>query len=216
MRQITDHAGRRPLLLTVPGIDNSGPGHWQTLWEKELDDCARVDLGMWSRPHRNTWVNKLNAAIAAAGRPVVLVAHSLGCHAVAWWNRLEQTACGEVLGALLVAPPNLAGLPKTSRLASFAPLVREPLRFPSILAASEDDPYATFGQSRKMARLWGSRLVNAGWLGHINADSNIGAWPFGRYLLEQLVLNLSWPTIPSLPQGKDLPKRGTDLRIGLE
>lgn len=215
MWQITDLAGQRPLLLTVPGIDNSGPGHWQTLWEKELEDCARVDLGMWDRPHRNTWVNKLNAAIAAAGRPVVLVAHSLGCHAVAWWNQLEQ-ANGKVLGALLVAPPNVVDLPKTSRLSAFAPLIRERLRFPSILAASEDDPYATFGQSRKMARLWGSRLVNAGWLGHINADSNIGAWPFGRYLLEQLALNLSRATITSLLHSERPLMHGADLRMGLE
>jgi len=198
MRQITDPTGKRPLLLTVPGIDSSGAGHWQTLWEKELDDCARVDLGMWDRPHRNTWVNKLNAAIAAAGRPVVLVAHSLGCHAVAWWNQLEQTASGQVLGALLVAPPNLVGLPKTSRLAAFAPLVRERLRFPAILAASQDDPYATVGHSRKMARLWGCRFVDAGWLGHINADSGIGAWPFGRHLLERLVFDVTWPTMPSI------------------
>jgi len=216
MRQITDFAGKRPLLLTVPGLDNSGPAHWQTLWERELDDCVRVELGMWDRPHRNTWVNKLNAAIVTASRPVVLVAHSLGCHAVAWWNKLEQGASDKVLGALLVAPPNLDGLPKDSRLSAFAPLVRERLRFPSIVAASEDDPYATLGQARKMARLWESRLVNAGWLGHINADSNIGAWPFGRYLLEQLVFNLSWPTIPSLPGGENLPRRGADLRIGLD
>ena len=112
---------------------------------------------MWSRPHRNSWVTKLNAAT----------------------------------------------------------LVRTRLRFPTILAASEDDPYATLGQSRKMARVWGSRLVNAGWLGHINADSGIGAWPFGRYLLEQLVFNLSWPTIPSAQGARALPVGGADLRIGL-
>lgn len=215
MRQITDSAGQRPLLLTVPGIDNSGPAHWQTLWEQELSDCHRAELGMWSRPHRNSWVTKLNAAIVAARRPVVLVAHSLGCHAVAWWNELEPKSSERVVGALLVAPPNLVGVPKDSRLSVFAPLVRTRLRFPSILAASEDDPYATLGQSRKMARLWGSRFVNAGWLGHINADSAIGSWPFGRYLLEQLVFNLSWPEVPSAPGARALPKRGADLRIGL-
>lgn len=207
MRQITDPAGQRPLLLTVPGIDSSGPRHWQTLWEKELDNCARVDLGMWDRPHRNTWVNKLNAAI---------IAHSLGCHAVAWWNQLEQASTGKVLGALLVAPPNLVSLPKTSRLASFAPLVRERLRFPAILAASQDDPYATVGHSQKMARLWGCRFVDAGWLGHINANSGIGAWPFGRHLLERVVFDVTWPAMPSirhrerrLPQASRF-KRGLD------
>lgn len=216
MRQITDPSGQRPVLLTVPGIDNSGPRHWQTLWEAELDQCSRVDLGMWSRPHRNTWVNKLNAAIAAVGRPVVLVAHSLGCHAVAWWNQLERAPAGQVLGALLVAPPNLSGIADGSRLAAFAPPVRERLRFPAILAASRDDPYASFGQSRKMARLWGCQFVDAGWLGHINADSGIGAWPFGRYLLERLVFQVTWPTARITPNTPTGPQRGTDLRLSLD
>src|SRR3546814_7469177 len=79
-----------PLVLAVPGLNNSGPGHWQTIWETTRNDCERVDLGMWDRPHRNTWVNKLNAAIRQADRPVILVAHSLGCIAVAWWAALRS------------------------------------------------------------------------------------------------------------------------------
>lgn len=141
----------QPLCLMVPGIDNSGPDHWQSQWEQRREDCVRVELGMWDRPHRNTWVNNLNAAIAAAGRPVILVAHSLGCHAVAWWNALERPSDGKVVGALLVAPPKIEGLTADSRLDSFAPLARERLRFPSILAASRDDPYVSFKLAKKMA-----------------------------------------------------------------
>src|SRR5262245_5536541 len=81
--------GLAPLVLTVPGLNNSGPAHWQTLWEQRLSDCRRVELGMWDKPHRNTWVNKLNLAIRTADRPVVLAAHSLGCIAVAWWAHFE-------------------------------------------------------------------------------------------------------------------------------
>src|SRR3546814_6458825 len=33
-----------PLVLTVPGLNNSGPGHWQTIWETTRNDCERVDL----------------------------------------------------------------------------------------------------------------------------------------------------------------------------
>ena len=63
---------------------------------------------MWDDPHRNTWVNKLNLAIYKAGRPVILVAHSLACHVVAWWNEYERPgADSPVLGALLVAPPEV-------------------------------------------------------------------------------------------------------------
>lgn len=182
----------RPVVLTVPGLNNSGPLHWQSLWENKREDCYRVDLGMWERPHRNTWLNKLNAAIASAKAPVILVAHSLGCHAVAWWNRFASSdERSKVAGALLVAPPGVENLPSDSPLAAFAPLARERLSFPSILAASRNDEYASFGRSRKMARLWGSRFIDAGWTGHINADSGLDSWPYGEFLLDRLIWSLT-------------------------
>lgn len=177
-----------PLVLIIPGLNNSGPRHWQTLWEREHANCARVELGMWDNPHRNTWVNKLNAAIHASSRPVILVAHSLGCHAVSWWNALERPASdGKVLGALLVAPPHVDGPHIDPRIGGFAPVVRQRLPFTSILAASQNDRYIEFGQAKKLARIWGSRFVDVGPLGHINADSGIGDWPYGRYLLDRLL-----------------------------
>lgn len=209
----------KPLILVVPGLENSGPTHWQSLWEREREDCRRVDLGMWDRPHRNTWVNKLNAAVAEADRPVVFVAHSLGCHAVAWWNALERPGAGsphgnKVLGALLVAPPSVEGAPLDSRLAAFAPTVREKLAFPSILAASRDDPYASFGLSRKLARRWGSKLVDAGWLGHINARSGIGNWPFGQHLLHRLLWFVADPYPMAMYSQAPLPPiRSQDIPL---
>lgn len=177
-----------PLILTVPGLDNSGPDHWQSLWEEQRGDCQRVDLGMWSKPHRNTWVNKLNLAIREAKRPVVLVAHSLGCLAVAWWTALEQPGPeSRVRGALLVAPPEVDFFPRDERIASFAPTPSLRLPFPSILIASHDDPYMGFRTSRRLARVWGSNFADAGKVGHINADSGIGEWPFGQFMLEMLL-----------------------------
>ena len=176
-----------PLVLIVPGLDNSGPDHWQTLWERELPFAERVDLGGWDDPHRNTWVNKLNLAIYKAGRPVILVAHSLACHLVAWWNEYERPGPdGPVLGALLVAPPEVEKHGIDPRIARFGPVMRTPMPFPSILAASRDDHYIGFDRARRLARIWQSRFVDAGWLGHINADSGIRDWPFGQYLLRQL------------------------------
>ncbi|MFM5907494.1 MAG: RBBP9/YdeN family alpha/beta hydrolase [Novosphingobium sp.] len=177
-----------PLVLLVPGLNNSGPDHWQTRWERELPQSQRVELGMWDNPHRNTWVNQLNLAIHRAGRPVILVAHSLGCHAVAWWAEYERPAFGDpVVGALLVAPPDVEGHDIDPRLKRFAPLAGGRLPFRSIVAASRNDPYATFGLAKRFARKWGSRLVDAGPIGHINASSGIGSWPYGQFLLGQLI-----------------------------
>lgn len=181
----------QPVILTVPGLGNSGPGHWQTIWEARLPRCRRVDLGLWEDPHRNTWVNKLNLAIQRAEGPVVLAAHSLGCLAVAWWAEYEQPGGpvdgGKVIGALLVAPPDVEERPLDRRLTRFAPVPESALPFPSILVASRNDPYLTMAQARRLARRWDARLADAGESGHINAASELGDWAFGRLLLNTLL-----------------------------
>lgn len=180
-------AQTEPLVLIIPGLNDSGPDHWQTQWQRELPHAERVELGMWDDPHRNTWVNQLNLAIHKAGRPVILVAHSLACHVVSWWTEYERPdADGPVKAALLVAPPDVEQGKVDPRLARFAPVLPRALPFPSILAASRDDPWIAFGRARRLARIWKSRFVDAGWLGHINADSGIRDWPFGQFLLRQL------------------------------
>lgn len=177
-----------PLVLTVPGLNSSGPTHWQTLWEQSRDDCVRVELGMWSRPHRNAWVAKLSHAIRAGRRPVVLCGHSLGCLTVAWWALLEgQLDRSRVTGALLVAPPDCDRRKPPQPLAPFQPAPRGRLPFPSIVVASRDDPYAEIDYARNLAVAWGSAFVDVGTLGHINAASDIGHWPFGERLLDRLV-----------------------------
>ena len=61
-------------VLTVPGVDNSGPAHWQSRWERNHSNITRADLGMWQSPKRNTWVTKLDQAIREAQVPVARAA----------------------------------------------------------------------------------------------------------------------------------------------
>lgn len=37
------------LILTIAGLDDSGPGHWQTICEQLSPNCIRIELGMWDR-----------------------------------------------------------------------------------------------------------------------------------------------------------------------
>ncbi len=207
-----------PVILTVPGLGNSGPGHWQTAWEASLSGCRRVDLGLWEDPHRNTWVNKLNLAIQRTEGPVILAAHSLGCMAVAWWAEYEQPGgpadggpdAGKVIGALLVAPPDVEDRPLDRRLTRFAPVPAAALPFPSILVASRNDPYLTMAQARRLARGWGARLADAGEVGHINAQSSLGDWAFGRLLLNTL-LPAPLPMAQGTPRGLPASRADADL-----
>lgn len=180
--------GARPTILTVPGLDGSGPTHWQSLWERTRGDTVRAELGMWNTPHRNSWVTRLDQAIRAARAPVILAAHSLGCQAVAWWVALSPQPFGwPVAGALMVAPADVDGADVHPALADFAPSPNVMLPFPSILVASRDDPWIGFDAARRLADLWGSHLVDVGEQGHINAASGLGVWVEGQELLEKLV-----------------------------
>jgi len=177
-----------PLFLLIPGLHDSGPDHWQTRWTQSLPNAHKVDLGMWDDPHRNTWVNKLNLAIYRANGPVVLVAHSLGCATVAWWAEYERPGPDSgIIGALLVAPPDLDRPGLDPRLSRFSACPRRELPFPSILVSSRTDPYCNQRTAMAIARDWGSRFADVGEAGHINAESRLGEWPEGKRLLNQLL-----------------------------
>jgi uncharacterized protein len=193
------HAQNTPKILIIPGLNNSGPTHWQSEWENILPNASRVHLGGWDHPRRSAWITNLGIAIRQVSGPKILVAHSLGCHAVASWVAHEPDATNsDVIGALLVAPPDVDHVSDDSRLASFKPSPRTFLPFPAILVASSNDPYCDIEQARKLALRWRARFVHAGLFGHLNAESGIGAWPYGLYLLDTLKAQNSPFTNPAL------------------
>ena len=186
---------RDPLILIVPESAETHADHWQDRWPRHRDDCQRLDLGLWDRPHRNTWVNKLNLAIYRAssdlGRPVLLVGHGLGCLTIAWWAEYERPAApdhgGPVIGALLVAPPDPDGAGPDPRLDKFAATPRQPLPFPTYLVASANDPTCSLRSAMDLARDWNSRFAEAGAVGHVDAGSGLGDWALGQRLLGRLL-----------------------------
>lgn len=171
-----------PILL-LPGYLNSGPAHWQSVWERTSAAFMRVSQRDWERPVCAEWVAVLDDAVARHGAGAVLVAHSLACLLVAHWAAVTART---VKGALLVAPPDPRN-PNFPKVAlGFTPVPDRPFGFPSTLVASENDPYADLEYTERCAASWGSRFINAGRLGHINADSGLGAWREGMALLQQL------------------------------
>ena len=175
-------------ILIVPGYAGSPRDHWQTRWEQKLSTARRVEQRSWDEPDRDAWTTAVADAVNASERPVVIVAHSLGVaavvHAVPLFRR-------PVSGAFLVSPPDV-GNPEIepASLRAFGPYPREPLPFPSVVIASRNDPWMGFHTAQALARRWDSTLVDAGDCGHINAESHLGDWSFGR---EQLALLLDRP-----------------------
>lgn len=173
-----------PRILLLPGWQNSGPGHWQTRWESVYGD-HRVEQHEWMRPLRGDWSIRLEEEVLASPGPVVLAAHSLGCILVAAWASHSRNT-HKVRGALLVAPGDLERDDLRQQIPGWAPIVRQPLPFPAVLIAANDDPYCEASRSRQLASDWGARFVDAGARGHLNAESGLGDWPEGRDLLNEI------------------------------
>lgn len=165
-------------ILIVPGWSGSGPDHWQSRWEAKLSSARRVEQADWYKPSRHLWAERIIAAVREATKPVVIVAHSAGCSAVA--HAAEHLKPREVAGAFLVAPASERAKRAVPGMgADFIAHRREPLPFRSVLIASATDPYCTLDEARELALAWGSDFVEAGDSGHINTESGHGPWPDG-------------------------------------
>ena len=173
-----------PPVLVLAGIGDSGPSHWQSIWQAADPSMVKLRHASWDAPDRRVWVDELESCIAACDRPPVLVAHSLACLMVAHWAAGSRHA---VAGALLVSVPDPEGPAFPAAATFFSPVPMRSLPFPSTVVASNDDPYGTVPFMRRCADAWGSRFQEVGALGHINAGSDLGAWPAGATLLRALV-----------------------------
>lgn len=171
-------------VLIVPGFGNSGAAHWQSRWEAMHAGYVRVHQDDWMNPVRDAWVEGLDRAIVRARSKVVLVAHSLGSLTTAWWASQHS---GQVVGALLVAPPDPDALEFPKSIVGFSGVPLSALPFPSIAVLSDDDPYDPHGRGAQMATGWGSRVEHVGARGHINGQSGLGDWPEGLALLRSLL-----------------------------
>lgn len=175
-------------VLMLPGWTNSGPGHWQSLWEKEHPEYKRVEQSDWEAPDRADWLRTIEQTICDSPSPVMLVCHSLGCTAaVAWAEHADPVVVRRVAGAFLVAPPDVERPAAPEVLLSWRPNPLNRLLFPSVLIASRNDDSCSFLQSRKLAAAWGSSFVDIGDAGHIHTAAGYGPWPEGKRMLNDFI-----------------------------
>jgi uncharacterized protein len=167
-------------ILVIAGHMGSGMDHWQTRLISKLSSARLVEQADWLHGSLPVAVDALVAAVAAAEKPVVFVAHSVGCILVAHAVKELGENSHKVKGAYLVVPPNeaaLRALPGIDPI--FAHVPQDPLPFPSLLVATSNDPHSTMEDSASLASAWGSVLVEAGEAGHIDHTSGHGPWPEG-------------------------------------
>ena len=165
----------RAHFLIQPGWQNSGPHHWQTLWEEQLGHAAtRVPQQDWLVPECSAWAAALEQTIRRTSPPVVILAHSIGCMAT-----IFAVASASVAAVVLVAPADAERPDAPGALHTFTPIPMEPLATPALVVASDSDPYCTLDRAETFAQAWKADLEIVTGGGHINADAGFGPWPDG-------------------------------------
>src|ERR1700709_456895 len=118
--------------VAVPGWGGSGADHWQRIWAGAESRFEVVEQDDWDTPQVDDWIQRLDSTVQASDQPTVLVAHSLGCHAVARWATLGHVA--QIQAALLVAPPDIefSVAHGAAPIANFGPVSSIRLPFPAV------------------------------------------------------------------------------------
>ncbi len=183
-------AKSEPTYLFVPGLREHVADHWQTLLADKLPKSVTVPPLTEDSLSCSARVSAIEVAIDRIDGDVVIVAHSAGVIMTVHW---AQQASRPIRGALLAVPPDLErplpkGYPKHRDLVEggWTPIPRDSLPFPSIVVASDNDPLASLDRVEEFARCWGSSLVNAGRVGHLNPAVGFGDWPLATDLLTHL------------------------------
>lgn len=165
-------------ILMLPGQADAGPNHWQSRWQEKLATARRVEQADWNRVDAAAWSARLGAAVAAAKRPVVLVAHGCGVNLTV--HAAASLPAGVVKGAFLVAPAGSRFVLEQDGFDhKLAHLPHDPLPFPATVIASHSDPVCPFLEAEEWAYAWGATFADAGDAGHINTESGHGPWPEG-------------------------------------
>ena len=164
-------------ILIVPGLNGSGPEHWQSWFEQKLADCVRVEQEDWDDPYLPRWAGAVRRELDRATGPVWIVAHSFGCLAAV---HAATDYRDRIAGAMLVAPAD----PDKFNVSAMLP--DSYLGFPSVVVASTNDPWVRLMKAGFLAEQWDSRLINIGAKGHINTDAGFGPWIEGLEIFEEL------------------------------
>lgn len=168
----------------MPGLGNSGPEHWQTYFENKGNNFYRINQHDWDAPTCEQWIETIDKKVLEFDlSTVVLIAHSLGCSAIAHWATKYKR---QIKGALLVAPSDLEAPQYTFPATGFAPIPLGKINFKTIVVASADDIWVSLERAKFFANNWGSEFINIGNAGHINVSAGFTNWDKGIEILKVL------------------------------
>ena len=170
--------------LIVPGIGNSGPGIGKRCGSRTIlagIACSNA-IGIircWTSGCGDSMSRWLDGLSPGADRAQ---------HGLFAGGALGATSVSGCRRGAVGRPARSSGgpaFPSTAR--GFETVPSDRLPFPSLVVASSNDAFGSVDYAKQCAVDWGSAFVEAGAIGHINAESDLGAWPAGFVFLTQLL-----------------------------
>lgn len=166
-------------VLLLHGWGGSDYPHWQSWLAGEVaKEYGTVCFPLLDHPHfpsKNRWMRQVKSLLADFKPDVVL------CHSLAntlWFHLCHEGEIAPVETLFLVAPPRLDCEIETIR--SFFPVTPPTDLFAKNvrLVTSTTDPYMTPEEAHALQKALDVPMTVLEKAGHINADSDYGAWPW--------------------------------------
>ncbi|MFT3737436.1 MAG: alpha/beta hydrolase [Breznakibacter sp.] len=170
-------------VIFIPGPHVALDSHWIYNWAHEFGTLHVLQPIHVGPPQRSLYVKALEREVAKyPDGSVWVVAHDLGCHAVAHWASVTTR---KLAGAFLVSPPDIRKYETKHLTIGFWPHATKPFPFPSMLVMANNDNLCFIQVGHSYASLWQSYLVNVGPKGHLLRNDGIGQWAEGLELFKQ-------------------------------
>lgn len=175
--------------LIVPGVGGSDDQHWQSKLEQKLQNVTRVQQN-WNAPILEQWIKNWINTVEKIKAPIQVIAHSFGClttlAALAKFPHLQT----KIKKLILVAPANPTRFSKFGfshgQHDNYSHYFKQlKVNVPSVLIASENDPWLSLQDAQMYAQHWQMPMHNLGRVGHINVASGFGHFPqLNQFLLK--------------------------------
>lgn len=173
----------RPKIVIVPDYGGTGKDHWLEHWRSNHPDAMRFAEHDPRDPTCKAWVRGIEDAVASAGPRTSLVAHGLGCLAVAHWAATTHRC---IDAAMLISVPDVDATGRIPAQATgFLPVPRKALPFHTLMVAAETD--GDYQHAIAHANDWDATLVLVGSISHETRPGTRHTWDEGLNLLWNLV-----------------------------
>jgi uncharacterized protein len=170
-----------PNIVIVPDYGGAGSRHWLAHWRSNHPRTMRFAEHDPRELSCQAWLRGIEDAVAASGPKTSLVAHGLGCLAVAHWAKFTSR---RVEAAMLVSVPCAVPEQLPFNAHGFLPVPQSVLPFRTLVVAAEME--GDYFHVLDRANDWDATMVVVGCISHETGPHARQTWDEGLDLLWNL------------------------------